>query len=184
MLKSPGLKLRRVFAGWEVDRCISVATNEGTIADIPGIGNISPVGTFGVSSASLEEGTESEDELIPFMEKTGLKNEFCSVLEPFKAISPKMEEGSLNDSFPSPSYKLCHCILCLVAKSFENPSNDGAAYGLRGCQGRRNKKPGSILLIMQYNSNMSNYVAQKDAGARLVKISAILFDTHSAIHVL
>ena len=112
MLKSPGLKLRRVFAGWEVDRCISVATNEGTIADIPGIGNISPVGTFGVSSASLEEGTESEDELIPFMEKTGLKNEFCSVLEPFKAISPKMEEGSLNDSFPSPSYKLCHCILC------------------------------------------------------------------------
>ena len=49
---------------------------------MPGMGNISSVDTFGVSSASLEEGTESEDELIPFMEKTGLKNEFCSVLEP------------------------------------------------------------------------------------------------------
>lgn len=173
MLKSPGLKLRRVFAGWEVDRCISVATNEGTMADMPGMGNISSVGTFGVSSTSLEEGTESEDEFIPLMEKTGLKIEFCSVLGPFKSILPKMEEGSLNDSFPSPSYKLCHCILCLVAKSFDNPSNDGAAYGLRDCQGRRNKKPSSSLLIMQYKSKMSNYVAQNDAGARLVKISAI-----------
>ena len=60
-----------------------------------------------------------------------------------------------------------------MAKSFDNPSNDGAAYGLRDCQGRRNKKPSSSLLIMQYNSKMSNYVAQNDAGARLVKINAI-----------
>ena len=64
------------------------------MADMPGMGNISSVDTFGVSSASLEEGTESEDEFIPLMEKTGLKIGFCSVLGPFNSISPKMEEGS------------------------------------------------------------------------------------------